>query len=254
MTAPAGDRTMTSSEPLIAVLTGAGISTDSGIPDFRGPDGVWTRDPAKERLFTYQHYMRDPAVRRESWLARKASPAWAARPNPAHLSLADLEKAGVEARILTQNIDGLHQSAGSNPDNVLELHGTMFSARCVDCGDTTEMRAALERVEAGEEDPACLLCGGILKAGTIMFGEHLDQWTFEWATRVVMVCTHFWAIGTSLTVYPVAGLCETAWASGAELTIVNDAATPFDHLAHKVIREPIGEAVPRLVRDFLSRR
>jgi len=245
---------MAESKPLIAVLTGAGISTDSGIPDFRGPKGVWTRDPAKERLFTYENYMQDPAVRRESWLARKASPAWTAMPNPAHLALAELERAGVEVRILTQNIDGLHQAAGSDPGNVLELHGTMFSVRCTDCGDQTEMKAALERVGAGEEDPACLLCGGILKAGTIMFGENLDEWTFGSAARISLVCTHFWAIGTSLTVHPVAGLCERAWAGGAEVTIVNNAATPYDPLAHKVIRDPIGEAVPKLVQDFLSGR
>jgi len=240
--------------PLVAVLTGAGISTDSGIPDFRGPQGVWTKDPAKERLFTYQNYMRDPEVRKQSWLARKASPTWEAKPNKAHLALAELEKAGTDVRILTQNIDGLHQAAGSNPDNVLELHGTMFTVRCTDCGDTNEMRSALERVEAGEEDPPCVKCGGILKSGTVMFGENLDEWTFEWATRSCLVCTHFWAIGTSLTVHPVAGLCELAWTCGAEVTIVNNAATPYDHLAHQVIREPIGEAVPNLVESFLRRR
>jgi NAD-dependent deacetylase len=245
---------MSEREPLVVVLTGAGISTDSGIPDFRGPQGVWTKDPAKEQLFTYQNYMRDPQVRRQSWLARKASPAWQAKPNRAHVALAELEKAGTQVRILTQNIDGLHQAAGSDPANVLELHGTMFTVRCTGCDDTTEMRSALERVEAGEDDPACLKCGGILKAGTVMFGENLDGWTFEWATRSSMVCTHFWAVGTSLTVHPVAGLCELAWSAGAELTIVNNAATPYDSLAHKVIREPIGVAVPKLVEEFLKAR
>src|SRR5690349_15462921 len=238
---------MSEGKPMIAVLTGAGISTDSGVPDFRGPQGVWTKDPAKERLFTYQNYMSDPEVRKLSWLARRESPAWRAKPNRAHLALAALEKAGTDVRILTQNIDGLHQAAGSNPDNVLELHGTMFTVRCTGCGETTEMRSALERVEAGEEDPACQACGGILKAGTVMFGENLDEWTFEWARRSCLVCTHFWAIGSSLSVHPVAGLCEVAWATGAEVTIVNNAATPYDGLAHKVIRDPIGEAVPRLV-------
>lgn len=245
---------MTEHTALVAVLTGAGISTDSGIPDFRGPQGVWTKDPAKERLFTYQNYMRDPEVRKQSWLARKASPAWEAKPNRAHLALAELEKAGTDVRILTQNIDGLHQAAGSDPDNVLELHGTMFTVRCTACGDTTEMRSALDRVDAGEADPACRECGGILKSGTVMFGENLDEWTFGWATHSCVVCTHFWAIGTSLTVHPVAGLCELACTGGAEVTIVNNAATPYDSLAHKVIREPIGEAVPKLVEEFLKQR
>lgn len=245
---------MTERRPLVVVLTGAGISTDSGIPDFRGPQGVWTKDPAKERLSTLQNYMRDPEVRKLSWQARLASPAWEAKPNKAHLALAQLEKSGTDTRILTQNIDGLHQAAGSNPDNVLELHGTMFSVRCTGCGDTSTMKEALERVKAGEQDPGCRACGGILKAGTIMFGENLDPWTFEWATRTSMVCTHFWAIGTSLTVHPVAGLCEIAWSSGAEVTIVNNAGTPYDPVAHKVIRDPIGEAVPALVEEFLSRR
>lgn len=247
-------RNMNEREPLVVVLTGAGISTDSGIPDFRGPQGVWTTDPANERLFTLQNYLRDPEVRRQSWLARKASPAWEAEPNRAHLALAELEKAGTAVRILTQNIDGLHQAAGSNPDNVLELHGTMFKVRCTACGDTTEMRSALDRVEAGEADPACLKCGGILKSGTVMFGENLDEWTFQWATRSSLVCTHFWAIGTSLTVHPVAGLCELAWRAGAEVTIVNNAATPYDEMAHRVVREPIGEAVPQLVSEFLRTR
>lgn len=245
---------MTERRALVAVLTGAGISTDSGIPDFRGPQGVWTKDPTKERLFTYQNYMRDPEVRKQSWLARKASPAWEAKPNKAHLALAELQKAGVATRILTQNIDGLHQAAGSSPDKVLELHGTMFSVRCMDCGDVTEMKAAIERVEAGEADPRCRECGGILKSGTIMFGETLNEEVLDLATRISLVCTHFWAIGTSLTVHPVARLCELASSGGAEVTIVNNVATPYDSLAHKVIREPIGEAVPKLVEEFLKQR
>jgi NAD-dependent deacetylase len=238
---------------MVAVLTGAGISTDSGIPDFRGPNGVWTKDPAKEKLFTLDNYLRDPDIRRASWLARKQSRAWTAEPNAAHRALVDLAKGGVATRILTQNIDGLHQAAGSNPDHVLELHGTMFTVRCVDCGDRTTMREALDRVDHGEPDPECRRCGGILKSGTIMFGEMLDEHTIEWAARIAIACTHFWAVGTSLTVHPAAGLCQAAWASGAEVTIVNNAPTPYDDLAHRVIREPIGTAVPALVRDFLSK-
>jgi NAD-dependent deacetylase len=244
---------MSEDRPLIAVLTGAGISTDSGIPDFRGPNGVWTRDPAKERLFTYHHYLRDPEVRRASWQARKANPAWRAEPNAGHLALAELERAGFRTRILTQNIDGLHQKAGSNPDHVLELHGTMFTVKCMGCGDTGTMAEAIARLDRGEDDPDCRKCGGILKAGTIMFGESLDYRTMEQADHYAKTCQHFWAVGTSLTVEPAASLCEVAALHGAELTIVNADPTPYDYLAHRVIRDPIGQALPELVKDLVSR-
>ncbi|WP_117212912.1 SIR2 family NAD-dependent protein deacylase [Allorhizocola rhizosphaerae] len=237
---------MTANRPLIAVLTGAGISTDSGIPDFRGPNGVWTRDPAKEKLFTFDNYMSDRAVRVESWRARMENPAWTARPNAAHLALVELERAGVPIRIITQNIDGLHQKAGSTPRKVIELHGTMFTVRCMGCGARGTMAETLDRVRAGEDDPACMECGGILKSGTIMFGELLDRDTIDAAAQVAMACHHFWAVGTSLRVEPAASLCEVAVRSGASLTIVNAEPTPYDHLADDVVREPIGEALPRL--------
>src|SRR5215467_8034001 len=152
----------------VAVLTGAGISTDSGIPDFRGPQGVWTKNPGAQQLFTYQAYVSDPAVRRRSWQARRDHPAWRAEPNAAHTALAALPAAGVGTWVITQNIDGLHQKAGTPADRVLELHGTMFGVVCVSCGDRSPMAGALARVEAGEEDPACLRCGGILKSATVM--------------------------------------------------------------------------------------
>lgn len=155
---------------------------------------------------------------------------------------------------MTQNIDGLHQKAGSNPANVLELHGTMFTVKCVGCGDKTTMADAMARLDAGEDDPDCRECGGILKAGTVMFGEHLDEWTIEWASRTALVCDQFWAVGTSLTVEPAASLCAVAQGAGAELTIVNDAPTPYDEVADRIIREPIGQALPALVRELISRR
>jgi len=243
---------MTERKPLLAVLTGAGISTDSGIPDFRGPNGVWTRDPAAEKLFTLQNYLVDADVRRRSWRARRDNRAWAAQPNAAHLALAEAERAGVPVRILTQNIDGLHQRAGSTARKVLELHGTMFTVQCVQCGDRTAMRAALDRVEAGEDDPACQECGGILKAGTIMFGEALDSDTIEKAAQIAATCDVFWAIGTSLTVYPVAGLVDIAVRNRAKLVIVNAQPTPYDAYADEVVREPIGQAVPRMVAELLK--
>lgn len=236
----------------IAVLTGAGISTDSGIPDFRGPNGVWTRNPVMEKLFTFENYMSDRAVRVESWRARLENPAWTAKPNAAHLALAELERYGVPIRIVTQNIDGLHQKAGSAERKVVELHGTMFTVRCMGCDARSAMAQALERVEAGEEDPDCRDCGGILKAGTIMFGEYLNQETLEKAAQIAMACEQFWAVGTSLTVEPAASLCEVAVRSGATLTIVNAAPTPYDRLADRVIREPIGGAVPALAKQLLK--
>lgn len=243
---------MTERKPMLAVLTGAGISTESGIPDFRGPDGVWTKNPDAEKLFTLQNYLTDPEVRKRSWLARKDNRAWTAQPNAAHVALAELERSGVPVRILTQNIDGLHQKAGSSPRKVLELHGTMFTVRCVQCGEQTTMREVLDRVEAGEPDPACRECGGILKSGTVMFGEHLDGATIERAAQIAAACDAFWAVGTSLTVHPAAGLVDIAVRNGAKLVIVNGQPTPYDAYADEVIREPIGQAVPLLVAGLVA--
>jgi NAD-dependent deacetylase len=243
---------MTDRKPMLAVLTGAGISTDSGIPDFRGPNGVWTRDPKMEALFTLQNYLADPEVRKLSWQARRDSPAWTAEPNAAHKALVRVERAGVPVRIVTQNIDGLHQKAGSTPGKVLEVHGTMFSVKCVRCGDRTTMREALDRVDQGEADPACRKCGGILKPGTVMFGENLDSATMDQAAQIAAACDFFWAVGTSLTVYPVAGLIEIAMANGAQVVIVNAQPTPYDAVADEVIREPIGQAVPRLAEALIA--
>ena len=240
------------SKPMIAILTGAGISTDSGIPDFRGPSGVWTRDPAKERLFTLENYVADPEVRRASWLARRDNPAWTAQPNAAHLALAELERAGFPLRVITQNIDGLHQKAGVSERKVIELHGTMFTVRCLDCDDRTTMREALDRVAAGESDPACAHCGGILKSGTIMFGEHLDSSTIDTATQIAAACKVFWAVGTSLTVEPAASLCAIAARAGARISIVNAQPTPYDSLADEIVREPIGTSLPRMVQLLIE--
>ncbi len=236
----------------VAVLTGAGISTDSGVPDFRGPDGIWTRDPEAEKLATFRHYVSDPALRRRSWQNRLAHPAWTARPNAAHLALVRLANGGVDTRVITQNIDGLHQRAGTPPDRVMELHGTMYGVVCVSCGDRTEMAAALERVRAGEEDPACARCGGILKSATVMFGQSLDPAVFERAAAAAQSCDLFLAVGSTLTVEPAASLCLLAFRSGARLVIVNRDPTPYDRLAADTIRVPIGEAIPALVDTLLT--
>jgi NAD-dependent deacetylase len=235
------------------VLTGAGISTDSGIPDFRGPSGLWTKNPAAEKMSTYQAYVADPAVRRRSWQARLAHPAWTAEPNNAHLALARLV-ADLETWIITQNIDGLHQRAGVPGDRVLELHGTMYGVVCIGCGARTAMADALTRVRSGEPDPACTDCGDILKSATVMFGQALDADVLTRAAAVARAADLFLAIGSTLIVEPAASLCAVAVRSGARLVIVNRDPTPYDAIATAVIRQPIGEAVPAIAERLLAAR
>ncbi len=231
----------------ICVLTGAGISTDSGIPDYRGPRGVWTRDPDAEKLVTLSWYLGDPEIRRRSWLMRRDLQAAAVRPNAGHGALVDLERQGRLRALLTQNIDGLHQAAGSSPSQVVELHGTVHEVVCTACGDRTSMAAALTRVAGGEPDPACLVCGGVLKSATVYFGQALDPDVMDAAAAAAADCDVFLAVGTSLWVHPAAGLVEVAAASGARVVIVNAEPTPYDQLAELVVRTPISEALPRLL-------
>lgn len=238
--------------PLVAVLSGAGLSTDSGIPDYRGPDGLWRRDPAAEKLVTLQDYRADTDVRRKAWLMRIETGVLDARPNAAHQALAALERTGIPLRVLTQNVDGLHQLGGVSPRKVLELHGTARETQCLACHDRRDMADALDRVRAGEPDPACAVCGGILKPATVMFGEHLDPELLGRARAVAAACDLLIAVGTSLQVHPAAGLVDLALAGGAEVTIVNAEPTPYDPLAALVVREPIGTALPALLRRIAA--
>ena len=231
----------------VVVLTGAGISTDSGIPDFRGPNGVWTKDPEAEKLATLSAYMADPELRRRAWRNRLESPTWSARPNVSHLALARLAASGKLHTLVTQNIDGLHQAAGTDPDLIVEIHGTMHQVMCMACDRRSPMAETLDRVRAGEEDPACPGCGGILKSATISFGQNLVADDLERATRAASECDLLLAIGSSLGVFPAAGLVPTARAHGAVLVIVNAEETDFDPIADAVVRTPIGEAIPALV-------
>jgi NAD-dependent deacetylase len=231
----------------VTCLTGAGISTDSGIPDFRGPNGVWTKDPAAQALFTIQHYVEDPEVRRRAWRERRAHPAWGAEPGPGHHALVRLERDGRLVAIVTQNIDGLHQRAGNDPDRVIEIHGTLHEVACLSCGDRSPMPEALARVAAGEEDPPCRVCGGILKSATISLGQSLDPHVLQAAVEAAAGCELFLAVGTSLQVMPAAGLCDVAKEAGARLVVVNAEPTPYDGVADAVVREPIGEILPVLV-------
>jgi len=235
----------------MTVLTGAGISTDSGIPDFRGPSGVWTRDPAAEKMSTYHAYVADRAIRMRSWQNRLAHPAWTAEPNGAHLAIARV--AGrIDTWVITQNIDGLHQRAGVRADRVLELHGTMHSVICVGCDRRTGMPEALARVRAGEEDPRCEDCGGILKSATVMFGQPLEPDVLASAVAAAQGADLFIAIGSTLIVEPAASLCAVAVRAGARLVIVNRDPTPYDAIATAVIRQPIGEAVPAIAGLLLA--
>jgi NAD-dependent deacetylase len=233
----------------ITVLTGAGISTDSGIPDFRGPQGVWTRNPAAQQLFTFQNYVADPDVRRLAWQNRRDHPAWSARPNAGHDALVALERSGRLRAVVTQNIDELHQRAGTSPQKVIELHGTMFATQCLTCGHRSTMQRELQRVADGDPDPACVECGGIQKSATISFGQSLDPGVLAAARDAARSCEVFLAVGSSLTVYPAAGLCDEARAAGALFVVVNAEPTPYDFLADAILRQPIGEILPLLVDD-----
>jgi len=238
------------SKPLVAILSGAGISTDSGIPDYRGPNGLWRRDPEAEKLVTYEYYMGDPEIRRRSWRMRRENGALRARPNAAHRAVAELERSGVPVRVITQNVDGLHQLAGFSARKVLELHGTARSCVCTGCHARMPMEDALARVEAGEDDPPCLECGGILKPATVMFGERLDPVVLGEAAAISKACQVFVAVGSSLQVQPAAGLAGVAADHGARLVVVNAEPTPYDELADEVVREPIGTALPELLRGL----
>jgi NAD-dependent deacetylase len=231
----------------VAVLTGAGVSTASGIPDYRGPQGVWTRDPAAARTSTLQDYVADPAVRRRAWQLRKHHAVWTAEPNDAHRALVALERAGSLSALLTQNIDGLHQRAGSSPDLVVELHGTLWRAVCLSCGDDTPMALQLDRVTDAVGDPECTVCGGILKSATISFGQALDRAVLGRAVGAARSCDVFLAAGSSLTVQPAAGLCRVAREAGARLVVVNGEPTEYDHLADAVLRGRTEQILPRLV-------
>ena len=229
----------------IAVLTGAGISTDSGIPDFRGPNGVWTTKPESMRLVNIEDYVRDPQVRIRAWRERMDHPAWIAQPNAGHSALADLASRRTVLAVMTQNIDGLHQEAGS--EKVLELHGTIWHAKCLSCDRRTRMQEQLERVRAGDPDPACTQCGGLQRSATVAFGEQLDPLVLEAAIVASNACDLFLAIGTSLVVHPAALLAEEAHRRGARLVIVNQGETPLDDRADAVIHAPISEVLPRIV-------
>lgn len=231
----------------VVVLTGAGISTESGIPDFRGPQGVWTKDPEAERRATLQYYMANRDARVASWKGRRTSPLLDAQPNAGHLALAELERKGKLDLLVTQNVDSLHLKAGNSLSRLIEIHGTVRDFTCMGCGERGPIERVFARVDAGEEDPPCRTCGGILKSATISFGQNLVPEDLERAQGAASSCDLFLAIGTSLGVYPAAYLPQEALQNGARLVIINAQETPFDRYASAVLREPIGTVLPKIV-------
>jgi NAD-dependent deacetylase len=234
----------------MVVFTGAGVSTDSGIPDFRSPGGLWSR--YDQRQLGFRRYVSDPETRRLAWRLRRELQQMDARPNPAHLACVRLAEAGRLAGVITQNIDGLHLDAGLTPELVCEVHGTGRQFVCLACGERGPMGEAVARVEAGEDDPACLACGGIIKAATVSFGQNIPAEVWARAEALTRACDAFVAVGSSLVVQPAASLPAKASRAGAALVIVNREPTPLDGLADAVLLGEAGTVLPALADAALG--
>jgi NAD-dependent deacetylase len=234
----------------VMILTGAGISTDSGIPDFRGPNGLWTKNPGAEKMATLEHYMAEPAVRVASWRAKLESNFGVRQPNAGHFALASLEQQGRLDTLITQNVDGLHHKAGNTADRIVEIHGTVREVACMQCDDRNPMETALERVRDGEEDPACLKCGGILKSATISFGQGLVTEDLQRSERAALRCDLAIAVGSTLSVYPIANVIPLAKNEGARVIIINGDPTEMDDVADLVIQGSISDLLPPLVANL----
>jgi NAD-dependent deacetylase len=231
----------------VSVLTGAGMSTDSGIPDFRGPQGLWTKNPKAERTSNIEYYLRDPEVRKLSWQGRLAWLERPREPNDGHVALVELERRSVLHTLVTQNVDGLHQAAGLSPELVVEVHGTIHEVACLACGMRSPMQETLDRVLAGDDDPACLECGGLLKSATVSFGQSLDPVDLLRAEQAAEECDLLLAVGSSLSVYPVAAMVPLAQRAGARIVIVNAEETEMDDLADVVVRGSISAVLTEVL-------
>ena len=231
----------------VVVLTGAGISTDSGIPDFRGPQGVWTKDPLAEKMSNIQHYIADPALRVRAWQSRLETVARLGGPNAGHRALVELERRGKLQLLITQNIDGLHADAGVSPDRIVEIHGTFREVVCLSCGERNPISHAFDRVRAGEADPACQSCGGILKSATISFGQSLVEADLARSAEAAESCDLMLAVGSTLSVFPAANMVPIAKNAGARIVILNAEPTEMDSLADAVIHDSISAVLPSLV-------
>ena len=231
----------------IVVLTGAGISTDSGIQDFRGPKGLWTLNPAAEKMATIQHYIADPEVRRRAWRNRLETAGQQREPNAGHRAIVDLENRGKLELLVTQNVDGLHLDAGTSRDRFVEIHGTFREVACLECDERAPMERARDRVRAGEDDPPCRSCGGILKSATISFGQGLIEKDLSRSFETAGACDLMLAVGSTLGVFPIANVVPIAQEAGARIVILNGEPTEMDAIADVVIRGSISDVLPRLV-------
>ena len=231
----------------VMALTGAGISTESGIPDFRGPNGVWTRDPEAERRATIQYYLANRHARVASWKGRVDSPLLSAQPNTGHFAISALHDLGKLGFLVTQNVDGLHQQGGFPAVRIVENHGSVREFQCMSCPDRGPIERVLARVQGGEDDPPCRSCGGILKSATISFGQGLVAEDLLRSQAEAEECDLFLAIGTSLGVYPAAELPAIALRNGAKLVIMNAQETPYDDHASVIVRDPLGAVLPEIV-------
>jgi NAD-dependent deacetylase len=237
----------------VVALTGAGMSTDSGIPDFRGPQGIWTRDPTAERRATIDAWQQEPDLRREAWQYRVANRDVHFSPNRGHDALVELQRLGRLDLLVTQNVDGLHQDAGADPHRVVEVHGTAREVVCLACADRAPMDRVLDRVAGGDDDPHCEDCGGLLKSATISFGQALVEADMVRARAAAETSDVFLALGTSLAVYPVAWLPVLARRQGARVVILNGEPTEMDDVADVAIVGRLGTVLPALVDRVRAR-
>jgi len=231
----------------IAPFTGAGISTECGIPDFRSPGGVWT----KNRPVPFDEFVASREMRNESWRRRFAMDEQfaLAKPGRGHLALATLYRLGKAPAVITQNIDNLHQISGIAPEHVIELHGNTSYALCLDCGMRYELNWVREKFrDGGEQAPGCVECGGHIKTATISFGQAMPEREMQRAEQLTLDCDLFLAIGSSLVVWPAAGFPLMAKRNGARLVIINREGTDFDEMADLVVREDIGTVLAPFVQ------
>jgi len=232
----------------VTVLTGAGISTDSGIPDFRGPEGVWTKNPEAEKASDIRVFVSDPDVRRARWDVLANGGMWdGVEPNDGHRALVPLEADGRLHTLVTQNVDGLHALAGSDPARIVEVHGTVREAMCLGCAWRAPVEVVLDRVRSGDGDPRCDRCGDLLKSATVSFGQDLFEGDMERSLAAARECDVLLAVGSTLGVYPVALMVPAAVDHGAAVVVVNGSPSEMDHLATVNVRGSISEVLPRIV-------
>jgi NAD-dependent deacetylase len=229
----------------ITALTGAGISTESGIPDFRSPGSPWLEQPP----VSYKAFISNAEARRQYWQSRRnfSGKVTAARPNAAHYALAELERRGKLLGIITQNFDGLHHDAGNQAERIVELHGTSREAACTLCGARSSMQELQQRIDAGDVDPTCATCGGFLKSATILFGQRVPEPALARAKEMAVSCDLFLVVGSSLKVIPAANLPRLALGRDIPLIIINLVPTPLDDYADVVIHEKAGVALPLML-------